>query len=105
MTCVYVIAAEGTTIPCKIGVAINPARRAVDLSCGSSKPLRVVGSVRLPDRREAERVELAMHRLLKHYPPLHLHREWFDIEASDALEILSDIPDLLASAQQLKEAR
>lgn len=105
MTSVYVIAAEGTTIPCKVGIAINPVQRARELSCGSPRRLIVLHSFAYPTQREARAVECAFHRLIREFPPIALNGEWADMEAADIAMILRDTADLFQAVQQIQEAR
>lgn len=103
MSYVYVIAAEGSIIPCKVGVAEDPMKRARHLSCGSPVRLMALHAVKCADRREAQRVERALHQLVDHFPNLRLNGEWVAMQADDLIEILSNKADLFESVQQVRK--
>lgn len=98
LSVVYVMApcAEG---PCKIGVSSNVEFRLAALQIGCWLPLAVYG-VRIAFRRDmsfgtlarsaeagAFRIEGVCHKNLKECD-VHLHGEWFDISARDALKAI-----------------
>lgn len=79
----------------KIGVSINPARRAKNIGASSPFEFQDYGSVLCRDRPSAHAAEVAIHKLISHlncgYTGFDGATEWFNIPPQDALSLAEKI--------------
>ena len=96
VTCVYVIeAAEVKRV--KIGRAIDPNARMMEMRCGSPALLVLHGGVRFRIGVEAALVERKAHARLH---CCRSHGEWFDLGAEAAMQAVCAAADELGLAYQ-----
>lgn len=79
---VYVVHETGHAEVCKIGVALNAARRFSHLQVGTWRDLTLAHSFLLPNEEAAHRVETAVHAALAKH---HKRGEWFAVTPEDAV--------------------
>lgn len=91
----YVVHEADDPSVCKIGIAVDVAKRLATLQIGTWRPLRVAAALHLPSQEAAESVEAAVHQA---FAPLHCRGEWFRVEASRAVAEVSEAKDRLLAA-------
>jgi hypothetical protein len=91
---VYVMEADGQGA-CKVGVSVNPNKRAVELSCAGLINIRVCWAGRVADRKDAFAVERLAHLMLSRRGWGRAN-EWFACSGAFAHS------EVLRAAEQLK---
>jgi len=85
-TNVYVISPDNDC-PCKIGVSKYGYRRMLDMQVAVWRPLKVDYSVWVEGRKDAYRLEAAIHADLSE-DGKWMHGEWFDIRPPHAIDMI-----------------
>lgn len=97
MTCVYVIeAAEVGRV--KVGRAVNPWARTVDMQVCSPVRLKLFGAIQIASLKEASRVEARCQFRLR---DLRVHGEWFELDAGAALQAVMEAARELGVVHQM----
>ena len=84
---VYVVAAEGRW-PCKIGIAVYPAKRLSTIQTSHWKKMELVRAVWCHNAQEARAVEQKAHTILRE-DHRGLMGEWFDRSPEQCLDVIN----------------